>query len=232
MAEDKILASLSESMIALQGDKTQDLVQQALAQKIAPFAIMNCLSDAMKRIGERFASGDCFIPELILSGRTFQQAMMLLEPVLQGAKTARARGKVVLGTVKGDLHDLGVKLVALTLSADGFDVVNLGSDVSAETFVDEVREQRPQILGLSALLTTTLHQQQAVIESLQGSNLRHEVKVMVGGAPVTQAWANTIGADAVGFDAIDALEKARALLGQPKGAERSGNLVCARRYRA
>lgn len=212
MAEDTILLSLEESMIALQREYTLELAQQALAQEVAPFSIMERLASGMKRIGKKFAKGECFIPELILCGRIFQQVMGLLEPVMQEERVAQARGKVVLGTVKGDLHDLGLKLVELTLSADGFDVVDLGRDVPVATFVDKVRELRPHILGLSALLTTTLHQQQEVIESLQANNLRGQLKVMIGGAPVTQDWADTIGADAVGFDAIDALDKANGLL--------------------
>ena len=120
---------------------------------------------------------------------------------------------MVAGTVKGDLHDIGLKLVCLVLYIDGFEVINLGINVPTETFIDKVKELKPQILGLSALLTNTLLEQEEIIEALKSHGLRDQVKVMIGGAPVTQEWCDSIGADAVGFDAIDALEKARRLLG-------------------
>jgi 5-methyltetrahydrofolate--homocysteine methyltransferase len=207
-----ILTSLQEAMIDLNESKAIDLARQSLSKKIEPHEITNALSEGLKIIGDRFAVGTCFIPELIKSGKIFEKIVALLEPELKGKQVRDYKGKVVVGTVKGDLHDLGLKLVSMTLSIDGFDVTNLGKDVAVETFIQKVKELNPRILGLSALLTTTLNVQRDVIEALKNHKLRDGVKVMIGGAPVTQEWSDAIGADCVGFDAIDAVEKARTLI--------------------
>jgi len=212
MSEKEVLTSLQEAMIDLNESKAMDLARQALSNKIEPYEITNTLSAGLKIIGDQFAVGACFIPELIKSGKIFEKIVALLEPELKGKPAREFKGKVVVGTVKGDLHDLGLKLVSMTLSIDGFDVTNLGKDVSVEIFIEKVKELNPTILGLSALLTTTLNVQRDVIEALQKHKLRDKVKVMIGGAPVTQEWSDSIGADCVGFDAIDAVEKARTLI--------------------
>lgn len=212
MSEKNIVKLLQQSMIELDEEKALELTQQALSENIDPLSITDSLSEGLHIIGEKFASGNCFIPELIQSGQIFKKIMTLIEPMLKGKEARKSKGLIVVGTVKGDLHDLGLKLVSLTLSIEGFDVLNLGKDVPAETFIDKVNELNPTILGLSALLTTTLNEQKEVIEALKAQNLREKVKVMIGGAPVTQNWADSIGADCVGFDAVDAVEKARALV--------------------
>ena len=212
MSEKNIVKLLQQSMIELDEKRALGLTQQALSENIDPISITDSLSDGMKIIGENFASGNCFIPELIQSGQIFEKIMTLIEPMLKDKASRKSKGLIVVGTVKGDLHDLGLKLVSLTLSMEGFDVLNLGKDVPTETFIDKVNELNPKILGLSALLTTTLNEQKEVIEALKAQNLRKKVKVMIGGAPVTQNWADSIGADCVGFDAIDAVEKARTLV--------------------
>jgi 5-methyltetrahydrofolate--homocysteine methyltransferase len=212
MNKKDILTSLQEAMIDLDESKAMDLARQALSNKIEPYEITNTLSGGLKIIGDQFAVGTCFIPELIKSGKIFEKIVALLEPESKGKQVRDYKGKVVVGTVKGDLHDLGLKLVSMTLSIDGFDVTNLGKDVSVEVFIEKVKELNPNILGLSALLTTTLNVQRDVIQALQKHKLRDKVKVMIGGAPVTQEWSDAIGADCVGFDAIDAVEKARTLI--------------------
>jgi corrinoid protein of di/trimethylamine methyltransferase len=211
--EEELLDVIYESMIAFDQDKLLDLVKQALSREIDAHRITHSLSKALEVIGDKYAQGECFIPELIFSGEIFHSAMEILEPEVQGKGKQEKLGKIVLGTVQGDLHDLGLKLVSLTLSINGFDVFNLGRDVPVETFLATVKSLKPQILGLSALLTTTLNQQREAIEALKHHHLRDQVKVMIGGAPVTQEWAEAIGADAVGFDAIDALKKAKQLIG-------------------
>ena len=213
MSDDSVLQSLEAAIISFNEELSIDLVREALQKKIDPFSITDTLSGGLKAVGDQFADGKCFIPELIFSGEIFKKAMEMVEPALKGRKTQRIKAKVVIGTVKGDLHDLGLKLVALTLFMDGFEVVNLGKDVAGDTFIEKVKELKPQVLGLSALLTTTLNEQKAVITSLEQHRLRDTVKVMIGGAPVTREWADAIGADAVGFDAIDALEKINKLVG-------------------
>ncbi len=211
MNEASILQSLKDAMTAMEADRLMALLEKGDSTGISAHTMMDALTDAIHTIGERFAEGECFIPELILCGQMFEQAMVYLEPRMTQDRVQQNKGRVLVGTVQGDLHDLGIKLVALTLTMHGFEVVNLGIDVSADTFIEKIQELEPHILGLSALLTTTLNQQREVIEALTAQGLRDRVKVVVGGAPVTQEWADSIGADAVGFDAIDALEKIQAL---------------------
>jgi len=157
-------------------------------------------------------SGDCFIPEVLLSARVMQGALDLLRPHMAEGESTSA-GTVVIGTVEGDLHDIGKNLVAMLLQGAGFTVVNLGAGVTAAQFVSAVKEHRPQILGMSALLTTTLPHMGETIEALKDEGLRESVKVMVGGAPVTQAWADEVGADGYGANAGMAVERAKALVG-------------------
>lgn len=208
----EFLKSIDQAMAALNESETEKQVALALESGTAPLEIFNTMSAVMKRIGDRFSLGEAFIPELVMSGRIFKSMMKILTPKLGAGKNQSSKGTVLLGTVKGDLHDLGVGLVELVMSAEGFEVVNLGKDVSTQTFVERVVELKPHILGMSALLTTTLNEQKVVIDKLKFLGLRDGVQIMVGGAPVTQDWADSIGADAVGFDAVDAVEKALALM--------------------
>ena len=214
MKEEPLLKSLKESIIAINEEQVMGFVKQALSDRIDPYVITGALEGGMRVIGDRFSSGQCFIPELILAGKIFNKVMGRIEPLIKerGKDVKKEKVRVVVGTVNGDLHDLGLKLVSMAMSVNGFDVINLGKDIPVQTFITRVKELKPHILGLSALLTTTLSQQEAVIDALKQYDLRDKVKVMIGGAPVTQDWADSIGADAVGFDAIDAVEKARKLM--------------------
>ena len=213
MNKEEFLKSLEKSMMELNEDDVIILVKKAISNKIDPYALTASMANAMEAVGEKYSRGECFIPELIFCGQIFTKAMEIIEPEMEGKEARKGLGKVVIGTVRGDLHDLGVKLVSLTLTMGGFEVFNLGRDVPVETFIEKVKEMNPAILGLSALLTTTMSQQKEVIEALKVKNLRDKVKIMIGGAPVTKEWAEAIGADAVGFDAIDALKKAKRLIG-------------------
>jgi 5-methyltetrahydrofolate--homocysteine methyltransferase len=199
---------------ALQEDQVIAWVEDQLGRDVAPNAIVEHLAEGLRVLGDRFATGEVFIPELAVGGKIFTRAMDVLRPAMEasGEKLERA-GTMLIGTVQGDLHDLGKNLVATMFVTKGFEVINLGNDVAVEDFVAGVRDNRPQIVGMSALLTTTMEVQREVIEALQAAGLRHEVKVMVGGAPVNQRWADEIGADAFASDAIDGLRKARAMLG-------------------
>ncbi len=170
------------------------------------------LLPGMEVVGNRMRSGECFIPEVLLSARTMQAALDLIRPHLAAGESASA-GTVVIGTVEGDLHDIGKNLVAMLLAGAGFEVVNLGTGVAPEAFVAAAREHKAQILGMSALLTTTLPQMAATIAALSDAGLRDEVKVMVGGAPVTAAYADEIGADGYGANAGMAVERAKELVG-------------------
>jgi len=199
----------------LTGDhkKTFGLVQQALARNVDPEALLNvCLLAPMDVIGEKFTDGTVFIPEVLLSARVLNEAMLLLEPVLAKRKNGRAKSPLVLlGTVKGDLHDIGKNLVGIMLRSVGFRVKDLGVNVPAKKFVEEVAAEKPDILALSALLTTTMPEFKNVIAGIEAAGLREKVKILVGGAPVTEQYAKSVGADAYGADAGQAAVMAKQL---------------------
>jgi len=167
----------------------------------------------MEEIGKRFEEGKAFVPNLLMSARAMKGALELLKPLLK-ENSAASRGKVLIGTVKGDLHDIGKNLVSSMLEGCGFEVVNLGIDVSGEKFVEAVRNEKPDLLCLSALLTTTMEQMKLVLEALSAAGLRGKVKVMVGGAPLSENYARNIGADGYSSNANGAVMLARQLIGR------------------
>jgi 5-methyltetrahydrofolate--homocysteine methyltransferase len=169
------------------------------------------LIPAMELIGEKFKNNEIFIPEVLLSARAMNEALKVLEPHL-AEKDQRASGKVILGTVHGDVHDIGKNLVGVMLKGAGFKVYDLGINVTNEVFIEKVTEIRPDILGLSALLTTTMAHMKEVIGSLKKAGLREKVKIIIGGAPVNQTFADGIGADGYGADAGEALSLAKRLM--------------------
>jgi methylmalonyl-CoA mutase cobalamin-binding domain/chain len=203
-----------EAMCQLREDEVLRWVAYRLEQNAPPLEIADTLSAGLERLGARFAEGTVFIPELVSGGEIFFRAMELLTPAIEasGSQT-RNLGTVIMGTVEGDLHDLGQTLVSVTLTAAGFRVINLGCDVDAQRFVEEAERSAADVVGLSALLTTTMQSQRTVIEALEAAGLRSRTRVIVGGAVANQRWADEIGADAFGADAIDALNKVRALVG-------------------
>jgi len=209
----EILRKISEELQVGNYEALPKLVQQALEAKIFPGRILSDgLVAGMDIVGDRFRRDELFMPEVLISARAMQAGMDILRPKLieAGAKMA---GKIVAGTVKGDLHDIGKNLVSMLMEGAGFQVIDLGIDVPSEKFVEAVRIQRPNLLGLSALLTTTMPRMKEVIESLVEAGLRKSVKVMVGGAPVTEKFARDIGADGYAPDAASAVERARELTG-------------------
>jgi 5-methyltetrahydrofolate--homocysteine methyltransferase len=195
-------------------------VRRCLDDGMEPQTILNRgLLPGMERVGREFQAGELFIPEIIVAARAMHAGIDLVEPLLAaGGAGLRSRGTVALGTVKGDLHDIGKKLVAIMLLGGGFQVVDLGHDVPPERFAEAVREEGCELVGLSALLSTTMPMMKTTIDHLGGEGLKERVKVMVGGAPVTQQWADEIGADGYAPDAVAAVEKARQLL-QERGAK-------------
>ena len=213
MSED-LLAKIIASLVEGEPDETVDLTRQALDAGLEPLTIINDgLAPGMEIVGDKFQSGEYFLPHLIIAANGMQQAMALLEPELQARQqTVEAAGTAVIGSVAGDIHEIGKSLVATMMSASGFQVHDLGVDVPTETFVAKVRETGADLLGLSALLTTTMTVQREVIEALQEAGIRDKVKVMLGGAPVNQEWADTIGADGYAEDAVGAVELARQLV--------------------
>jgi 5-methyltetrahydrofolate--homocysteine methyltransferase len=203
---------LTQALIAGNADLVNALTQALLAAGTPAREILDeALLPGMEVVGARMRSGECFIPEVLLSARTMQAALDTLKPFLAEGDSG-ATGAVVIGTVEGDLHDIGKNLVAMMLQGAGFAVFNLGTGVTPQQFVAAVREHRPQLLGMSALLTTTVPKMKATLEALEAAGLRDQVKVMVGGAPVTQAFADEIGADGYGANAGGAVDTAKALL--------------------
>ncbi len=206
---------LNEILTALQAGNAK-LVQsktvEALEKQIPPEDILNRgLIAAMEEVGQKFKEGDIFLPEVIMAAKAMQSALDCLRPVLEktGVKPV---GKAVIGTVKGDQHDIGKNLVSMMMVGAGIEVIDLGVDVPADKFVEAVRQSKAQVLALSALLTTTMLQQRVVIEELRKAGIRENVKVMVGGAPVTESFAKQIGADVYAKDAGSAAQKARQLI--------------------
>jgi 5-methyltetrahydrofolate--homocysteine methyltransferase len=175
--------------------ETARRVEQLLNQGMNPESLMrDAMIPAMDRVGELFQQGEIYLPEMLIAARAMKAGMGILKPrIIQTG--ARAMGTAVLGTVRGDLHDIGKNLVSMSLEGAGFEVIDLGQDVSPEQFAEAVREHQPQVLGLSALLTTTMLSMRDTLKALEDAGLRSKVKVMIGGAPITQAYAEEIGAD-------------------------------------
>jgi 5-methyltetrahydrofolate--homocysteine methyltransferase len=205
------------SIAIIDGDEelTLSLTEQALEQGLSPLEIINGgLTPGMDVVGEKFGCGEFFLPHLVMAGNAMKAALTRLEPVLKASGlTRKTLGTVVLGTVAGDIHEIGKSLVSIMLTANSFVVHDLGVDVSPSKFVETVRETEADLLGISALLTTTMGVQRRVIEELTEAGLRDQVKVMVGGAPVSAQWAQEIDADGYAEDASGALALARQLVG-------------------
>jgi len=207
-----ILQKIATNLYEGEDQEVAELVQEALDQGMTPDEILQeGLIAGMDEVGRDFKAGDLFVPEVLIAARAMHAGMNVLRPLLTETDAASA-GKCVIGTVKGDLHDIGKNLVKMMLEGAGFETIDLGADAGPEAFVEAVREHRPQVIGMSALLTTTMVQMKATIEALEEAGLRGEVKVMAGGAPVTDAFAQEIGADAYAPDAATAVEVARRLV--------------------
>jgi corrinoid protein of di/trimethylamine methyltransferase len=209
------LQTLSQAVIGGDPDCARETAEEVLSAGAAPLEVVeNVLSPAMDEVGRLYEEGEYFIPDLVMAGEAMKAAMSVLGPALAARDEARSSpGTVVIGTVQGDIHEIGKSLVATMLEAAGFVVLDLGVDVAAETFVTKVREVDADVVGLSALLTTTMRNQQVVIESLVEAGLRERVKVVIGGAPASPEWAERIGADAYAENAREAVLVVRDLLG-------------------
>jgi corrinoid protein of di/trimethylamine methyltransferase len=209
-------SAMRQSIIDGAPDTASSLAQQALAAGTTPIdAINNGYVPGMHEVGEQFARGRMFLPDMMASAEAMRAAMAVLDPELRKLGTERPMaGTVVLGTTKGDIHEIGKILVGTLLTAHGFLVHDLGVDVPGEKFAAKAREFNADIIGVSALLTTTMRNQKGVIEALEKSGLRPQVKVMVGGAPVTRRWADEIGADGYAPNAMSAVALARELMQQ------------------
>ena len=207
------LTTIKQAVIEGDDKQVTTLTRRALDEGVSAETVLNdALIVGMGEVGELFEQGEYFVPELLLSARAMQAAMEVLRPLL-GASSYEPLGKVVMGTVQGDLHDIGKKLVAMMLEGSGFEVIDLGTDVAPERFVETVEESGAQVVGLSALLTTTLPAMEATVSALREAG-PVKVKVMIGGAPVTSAFASSIGADGYAADASSAVALARRLVGK------------------
>lgn len=206
------LQQLSDAIVAGRLEEAVDRTREAIAAGADPQAIISDqMIPAMQCIGQRFQEGRAFVPELLMAARAMKGALELLRPLLSGEKSATI-GKIVIGTVYGDLHDIGKNLVASMFEGCGFEVVNLGVNITADRFVEAVRSEQADILCLSALLTTTMDYMRTVIEAVERAGLRDRVKIMVGGAPVNQHFADRIGADGYSDNANSAVLKAKELI--------------------
>jgi 5-methyltetrahydrofolate--homocysteine methyltransferase len=209
-----ILQKIASSLYDGEEEEVAKLVQQALDGGMAPDEVLSDgLIAGMDKVGKDFKAGDLFVPEVLIAARAMHAGMNILRPLLTETDALGA-GKYLIGTVKGDLHDIGKNLVKMMLEGAGFQTVDLGTDVTPESFVTAVREHQPNVVGMSALLTTTMVNMKATIEALQEAGVRDAIKIMVGGAPVTAAFAEEIGADAYAPDAASAVEVARDLVGK------------------
>ena len=207
------MKQLFDAVVEGNAKLVRSITEAALARGEDPNVLLNGhMIPAMKEVGKRFEAGEYFVPELLISARAMKGALELLRPLL-AARGAKPVGRVAIGTVKGDLHDIGKNLVAAMLEGGGFEVIDLGVDVPAEKFVETIRQSQVTIVALSALLTTTMGSMKNVVESLRSAGIRDRVKVMIGGAPVTQQYADEIGADGYSDNASGAVTLARKLVG-------------------
>lgn len=207
------LKEIAENLIQGKADKVKELTQRSVDEGQDVSKILNeGLLAGMSVVGDKFKKNEFYVPEVLIAARAMKAGMEIIRPLLT-KKGVKGAGKIVLGTVRGDLHDIGKNLVGMMLEGAGFEITDLGVDVSPEKFVEAAREKGADIIGLSALLTTTMPGMKDVIEAIKSSDLKGKVKVMIGGAPVTQDYADEIGADGYAPDAASAVDKAKQLIG-------------------
>ena len=213
---EEIFQKLAQAVIDGEPEDAEALAQQALEQGVDPLDCINLgLVKGIQKVGELFANGDYFLPELIIGADAMKSALDVLEPSLLEGQKREVVGKVVLGTVQGDLHEIGKTLVGTMLTANGFRVMDIGVDRKPAEFITAIKDMEADIVGASALLTTTMLQQRKLIEAIQEAGLRDKVKVLIGGAPVTESFAREIGADGYAEDAISAVNVAYRLMDAP-----------------
>ncbi|MGD8505574.1 MAG: corrinoid protein [Candidatus Bathyarchaeota archaeon] len=212
---ENILQRLKEAVINYDVELAVEISKEVIATGFDPLkAIEQGLGEGLRVIGDKFEAGEVFLPMLMIAAQAMKESLAILEPALAKGTSRKVLGKVVIGTVEGDIHDIGKTIVAAMLTANGFEVYDLGCDTPTSKFVEKAKEVNPDIIGMSALLTTTMTKMTEVINALKKAGLRGNVRVIVGGAPVSAAWAEQVGADAYAEDAIAAVGTARKLLGK------------------
>jgi len=213
MNQNEILMELKKAVLEGDDDIAQELAKKALEQEIKPMTIINVgIIPGIQEAGELWKKNEYFHTDIILCAEAFRLAMEVIEPKLQAGDRASS-GKVIIGTVAGDMHNLGKIMVNATLRGGGFEVIDLGEDVSQDTFIEKIKEFNPDILGLGCYMTTTMLEMREIIKRLEKEGLRSKLKVMIGGVPCTQEFAEEINADVWGKDAFDAVEKAKMIMG-------------------
>ena len=207
MVKEKYLASLKESIVNLDFNTIVEIAKEAMDAGVDPHtAITDGMVPGMTIVGEKLESGEYFLSELVVAGEVMKEGLKIINPYIKG-DSAKRLGKVVIATVEGDNHDLGKNIVTTLLGVHGFEVVDLGKDVPTDKIIDTAKERKPDILGLSALLTVTMPEMGGAIEALRGAGLREKVKVIVGGSPVTPDFAKSIGADHCAVNALEGIKK-------------------------
>lgn len=208
MSERKVLQDLVKSITDYDEEAASTAAEKAVEEGVGSIeAIEQGVAVGLKKIGEDYERGETFLPELMMGANAAQKALKVLMKNMPQGSDYRGQGRIVIGTVEGDIHDIGKNIVAAMLRANGFDIVDLGVDVSIQRFVDSVKKFKPDVLGMSALLTNTMPKQQEVIQALKHENVRDSVRVILGGVPVTEEWVKKIGADDLGKDAMDTVQK-------------------------
>jgi 5-methyltetrahydrofolate--homocysteine methyltransferase len=209
---DKILDDLKEAVIEMNFDETENLTKQALDSKITVADILdNSLIPALDEVGVLFSDGDYFLPDVLMCVKAYDNSYKLLEPMLKDGDY-KTKGKIMLGTVAGDIHDIGKKILSALLQGNGFDIIDLGVDVSPETFLNKAKEFDPDVIGMSAMLTTTMPAMKEIIDVFSEGGVRDKYKIIVGGAPLNKKYSDEIGADGYGEDAQSGVDLVKSLL--------------------
>lgn len=212
MSHDDILKRLADSVTGYDVEGTVKAAREALVANVDPVeAIEKGLAKGVRIVGEKFGAGEAFLTELMMAAEAIKQGLAVLEPAIPKGKGRESLGKILIGTVEGDIHDIGKSIVSTMLSASGFEVVDLGIDVPTNLFVEKVKELKPDIVAMSALMTTTMANMKKVVALLEKEGLRQQTKILIGGAPTSKAWAQQAGADAHATDAMDAVRVVKEL---------------------
>ncbi len=214
MTREEIIKELEEAILEVDGERVKNAAMKVIEAGVTfKDAVENGLAVGLRKLGERFERGEVFLPHLVMAGDQMDEAIEILKGNLPGGSDFKGMGTFVIGTVKGDLHDIGKNIVGVMLRVGGFKVIDIGVDVSNEDFLRAAEEHKADIIGASALLSTTQYEQKRLIELLESKGVRNKYKVMVGGGQVTKSWADKIGADGYGKDAFEAVEVAMSLMG-------------------
>ncbi|MFX0156163.1 MAG: B12-binding domain-containing protein [Candidatus Hodarchaeota archaeon] len=214
MAKENIIEDFVNAAVNMDIKIAKDSCKKAMIEGIDPYEFIElAITKALAIIGDKFESEEFFLPELFMAAEIVKKSMKILEPHIKGSGKKKSLGKIVIGTAKSDMHDIGKNIVSFFLQAEGFEVIDLGVDVSPEKFIETVRNEKPDILAISALITLTMPEVSNTLKALENANLRKEVKVIIGGAPMTQEFINDIGADALAVNAIDGVKKCKRWVG-------------------